>query len=158
MDALARNPFGQGNGRLRLRQGLESSVQLDQLAGVETGADAAGIAQLSLRVIIAHEQCAEALPASFGIRIADNHELLAIAAFGFDPAAAAPRPVRLGPPFRDDPFERKVASLAEKLRPATDLVVAVAEHALLVRRNDLGERGFAVLQCRAGQIPAVAVQ
>src|SRR5246127_484411 len=109
MDAFARDSFGQGNGRIRSRQRFEASVQLDQLTGVETGADAPCVAQFSLWVIVAYQQRTKALPAAFGICIAGDHELLAIAAFGFEPAAASPRPVRLGPPFRNDPFERKIA-------------------------------------------------
>src|SRR5271168_4320845 len=130
MDAFARDPFGQGNGRIRSRQRFEASVQLDQLTDVETGADAARVAQLSLRIIVTHEQRTKALPAAFGICIADDHELLAIAAFGFEPAVASPRSIRLGPPFRNDSFERKIACLTEKRRSATDLVIAVAEHPL----------------------------
>ena len=67
----------------RLEHERQASVQLDQLTGVETGADAARVAQFSLWVIVACQQRTKPLPAAFGIGIADDHELLAIAAFGF---------------------------------------------------------------------------
>ena len=65
MHALCARPLSarrrSASGRARA---LEPLVQLDQLRRVEPGADAAGIAQSSLRVIIADEQRAEALPAA----------------------------------------------------------------------------------------------
>ena len=155
---LRDTPFGSVTVGSGCAESLEPLVQLDQLRRIEAGADAAGVAQLALRVIIADEQRAKTLAAAFGIGVADHDELLAIAAFDLEPAAASPRPVGLGPPLRDDAFQLEAARLAQERRAAADLVIAVAQHALRLRRNDLGESRLAILERRAGQVPAVAIE
>ena len=127
---LRETPFGRatvGFGRERVSS---LSVQLEQLRRIEAGADATGITQLALRVMVAHEQRTEAFAAAFGIGEPDDNKLLAIAALDLEPAAAPPRPVRLSPALRDDAFELVVACLCEKSRAVADLVVAVAQHPL----------------------------
>ena len=156
---FARDALRQRDRRIRHVPEISSRLRSsDQLRGIEPGADAAGIAQFSLRIVIADEERAEAFPAAVGIGEADDHELLAIAAFDFEPAAAAARPVGLGPALRDDALELEAAGLAKEVRPAIDLMIAVAQHPLRLPRNDLGECGLAVLERRAGQVPAVAIK
>src|SRR5216683_39826 len=102
--------------------------------------------------------CDEAFPAALGIGKTDDDELLAVAAFDLEPAAAAPRSIRIAPPLRNDAFEPETGSLAQKSRPETDLVIAVAQDALRMRRNDLGQDGLAIFERRAGEIPALSVE
>src|SRR5207244_10587366 len=100
----------------------------------------------------------KAVRAAVGIGEADDHELLAIAAFDLEPAAAAPRSVRVGPALRDDALELEAAGLAQEGRAAIDLVIAVAQHSLRLPRDNLGECGFAILERRAGQVPAIPIE
>src|SRR5206468_8925014 len=102
--------------------------QSDQLRRIEPRADAAGIAQISLRIVITDDERTKAFPAAVGIGEADDHELLAIAAFDLEPAAAAPRSVRVGPALRDDALELEAAGLAQEGRAAIDLRIALAQH------------------------------
>src|SRR4029077_11097876 len=57
-----------------------------------------------------------------------------------------------------DAFEPEAGSLAQKSRTETDLVIAVAQHALRVRRKDLGQDGLAIFERRAGEIPALSIE
>src|SRR5208282_395009 len=82
----------------------------------ETGADATGIAQLALRVMVANEQRAEPFAATFGIGEPDNNKLIAIAALDLEPATAPPRSVRLGSALGDNAFELVAGCLREKSR------------------------------------------
>src|SRR5689334_24353507 len=97
MDPFSRDPFRQCDGGLAASERFEPPVEFDQLLGFETGADAARITQLALGVIVASEKRAKPLPAPFGIRVTDDDEFLAIAAFRFEPAAAPSRAVGIAP-------------------------------------------------------------
>src|SRR5262245_42626484 len=158
MHAVFRDAFRQANCWLVLFELVEARPELDQSFPVEAGADLAGIAQLPVRIVIADQQCAEALPAAFGVGEADDYELLAIEAFDLAPLGATAMPIWLVGALRDRAFELVFACLTMELDTAPPLMIAVAHSARRAVRHDLGERRFAVFQHRAGQIVAVAVQ
>src|SRR5690242_11972195 len=70
----------------------KGAVKLLEEAVGESGPDLSGISQLPV-FVKAHEQCAESLSRSRGLRIAADDEFLPLLAFHFEPAAASARPV-----------------------------------------------------------------
>ena len=75
--ALWQGPDRGGGGFER----FEPRPQFGQPGGVKAGADAAGIMQPAMPVIIAEQQGAQPLPAPGRVGKADHHELVAIGAF-----------------------------------------------------------------------------
>src|SRR5882672_913715 len=114
-------------------------------------------AQRPSRIIIADEKGAEPLPTAFGVGKADDHEFVAIAAFDLEPARAAPRTIWQITAFGENTFEGVIARLAQKSRAAADMMVAEAQHALCIRRNDFTQRLLAVFKRGAREVPAVAI-
>ena len=80
MHVLGDGSLRQGlTGRSASHQPIEPRPQIRQPRVAEPGADAAGIAQVALPVVIAEEQRAEPLAAAGGIAEADDDELVAVA-------------------------------------------------------------------------------
>src|SRR5262249_30704669 len=100
------------------------------------GADAAGIDQPAIRIIVAEQQRPEPGPGAFGIGPADHHELLAVQAFDFEPQAPITGSVWRIDPLRDDPFDFQPAGMIVEGLPAPDLVIAVMQ-----RRTCIGQQG-----------------
>ncbi len=159
MHAFARDPLGQcRHRRVGALVAIEKLPQARELRVAEPGADPTGIMQCPAAIVVAEQQRAEPLPPAGRVGEPDDHELLAIGTFHLEPAVAASGPIGLVAAFRNDPFEREPAGLAEKRRAAAGLVVAVAQHAGRTWRNDPGQRRLAVFERGSGEVPAVAVE
>ena len=48
--------------------------------------------------------------------------------------------------------------MAEEIGTASNLMIAVAQGAAAVRRHQFRQYRLAILQCRAGQIPAIEIE
>src|SRR5579862_6707968 len=107
-------------------------MQVGEQRVAKPGADATGVMQLAVPVVIAEQQGAKPLPLAFGIGEADDNELVALVAFDLEPVAAPPGAVGPVAALRDRAFEIVLAGMAEEVGAAPHLVVAVSDHALPV--------------------------
>ena len=90
-------------------------MQIGQLRVIEPGAATAGVAQHALRIVIAEQQRAEAVPRAARVGKADHDEFVALVAFDLEPVGAAARPGTAGRArFAIDAFELEVAGVPLK--------------------------------------------
>ncbi len=137
---------------------VETLAQVDQLRIAKPGPDPPGIMQGACPVVIAEQQRADPLPSTGWIGKADHDELLPVDAFHLAPAVVAPRPIRPVAALRDDAFDPEAACLRKKSRAVAGVMVAVADHAVGIGRNDPGQRRLAVFERRGGQVPPVLIE
>ena len=79
--------------------------------------------------MIAEQQGAEPVSAPGRIGKANDDEFVPVQAFDLEPISATARPVGFVATLGDGAFDSVVAGLLEEIGAATDLVVAVANHA-----------------------------
>ena len=140
-----------GGGHLDERRGcalerLELFGEAGEIAGVEPGADFAGIDQLPV-LERTEQQRGERLAPDLGAAVAADHELLALGAFDLEPVSAAARDVRPIGPFRHDAFEPCGAGLVEERLSRPFDVIGIDQKirdALLC--HQFGELGAALLE------------
>ena len=114
------------------RQRVEQVAQGSKLVVGKPGADAAGVMQAKVRVVIAEMQRAEAGAAAARRSPAEHDELFAPLAFHLQPAMVAAGAVGRVCLFADDAFQLHAAGLAAHGGRVALVVVAVAQHALPV--------------------------
>src|ERR1700730_7922544 len=85
---------------------LQPSPQPLQLRLLDAGADAAGIDQPAVAIVVGEQQSAEPWPGAFGIGPADEDKFLAVQAFDLNPQAAVAGRIRRIGALRYDALER----------------------------------------------------
>src|SRR5947207_366690 len=99
-------PIQQPCSRGMQRGNLPSVPEPLQFRLIDAAADAAGIDQAVVRIVISEQQSADIRAGPFGVGPADHHEFLAVQAFHFKPQAAIAGRIRVaallsnaGPPL-----------------------------------------------------------
>src|SRR5690349_10947506 len=124
----------------------ELLLERAQRGVVEAGADVARVAQLSLRVVDAEQERAEAAAAALRIGEAAHDELLALRALELDPRGRSRRRVRRLGALADEALEPLVARGFQKILRRTLEVLAEAHAVGLAIGEDRGEQRSALAQ------------
>ena len=122
-------------GDLQIARGIgakavEAVAQHAQRIVGEAGADAAGIVQPALRVVVAEVERAQAGAAAGGFGPAEDQQLLAAGALHLQPVVAAAGTVGSVGLLADDPFQFHLAGGLAHAGGVAFVVVAVAQHAV----------------------------
>src|SRR5690242_9481890 len=143
------------DGRRLLLERRHDLHEPEQLVGTEAGADLACVAELPVFVDAENERTKGAALVRRGP--ADQHELLALDAFGLHPAARARTDIFCGGELRDDALEACLAEAVEQLLAIALYVIRVANVRGFCRQDSL-EPFLAVDQRQSRQILAVELQ
>ena len=92
-----------------------------------------------------------------GICPSDNHEFLAVQAFGLNPQTPITRNVGCIGSLRDNPLQAQLARFGIEGRASSDLVIAVLER-WAYSAHHRGETGLPFQEWQAGQILAIEGQ
>jgi hypothetical protein len=92
---------------------VQAAPQIGEHLNGHARAHAAGVDELSIVGVVAEEQRPKIRPRSFGIRPADDNELLAIERFGPAPEATVTRRIRRVDRLGDHAFETELAGVLE---------------------------------------------
>jgi len=135
---------------------LKSPPEPMKLGVVHAGADAAGVDQPAIGVVIGEQERAEMRPPPLGIGPADDDKFITVQAFDLAPQAAIARRVDGIDAFGDDPLDRHFAGMFVKGRAPPDVVIAVVERRT-ARRQQRGEPFLALENGLRSEILAVEV-
>ena len=116
------------------------AMQILQRASIEAGAYLASVDELLIAVVVADQQRAKAVAAAAGFGESADDELLALNTLYFEPVVAAAGLVGAIASFADNAFQTQLTGVLKKLGPTARDVLAVADPAVVIGAQPLGQQ------------------